>query len=127
MANVIEKRGTNANVEIASVAIVYDGASAGGAMVSTAMIPADATIVGVYLNTSKADGAVQAGTGTLRVAVGGAAQWIMAATSAGNTKAGVPITVAGSFTGAIHVTAGGTVTAANGVHYISVAYVRGNG
>lgn len=127
MANVIEKRGTNANVEIASVAIVYDGATAGGAMVSTAMIPADASIVGVYLNTSAANGVALAGTGTLRVAVGGAAQWIMAATNAAGAAAGVPVTVTGSFTGAIHVTCTGTVTAANGVHYISVAYVRGNG
>tara|TARA_R110002020_G_scaffold235_9_gene1302 strand:+ start:1038 stop:1421 length:384 start_codon:yes stop_codon:yes gene_type:complete len=126
MANVIENRAVNANVEIASIAVIYDGVAAGGAMVSTAMIPADASVVGVYLNTSTANGAVLAGTGTIRVAVGGAAQWVMAATTAGNAKAGFPVPLTGSFTGAIHVTMGGTVTAVNGVHYISVAYVRGN-
>ena len=126
MANLIEDRAQNANIELASVAIVYDGSTAGGAMVSTAMIPADASVVGVYLNTSTAQGAVLAGTGTIRVAVGGAAQWITGAIAAGNVKAGHIEAVAGSFTGAIHITAGGTVTAVNGVHYISVAYVRGN-
>tara|TARA_B100001094_G_C18196390_1_gene811688 strand:+ start:27883 stop:28266 length:384 start_codon:yes stop_codon:yes gene_type:complete len=126
MANAIENRAMNANIELASVAIVYDGSTAGGAMVSTAMIPADAVVVGVYLNTSSTNGAVLAGTGTIRVAVGGAAQWVTGAIAAGNVKAGGGNLVAGSFTGAIHVTAGGTVSAANGVHYISVAFVRGN-
>ena len=126
MANLIEDRAQNANVELASVAIVYDGSTAGGAMVSTAMVPADASIVGVYLNTSNADGVVLTGAGTIRVAVGGATNFIHVAPSAANTKAGVPITVAASFTGAIHVTCSGTVTQVHGVHYISVAYVRGN-
>jgi hypothetical protein len=126
MANVIANRAVNANVECVSIAVTYDGSAAGAAMVSTAMIPADASVVGVYLNTSTAEGAVLAGTGTIRVAVGGATQWIMAATSAGNAKAGFPVPLTGSFTGAVHVTMGGTVTAANGVHYITVAYVRGN-
>tara|TARA_R110002050_G_scaffold116946_1_gene233596 strand:- start:21772 stop:22155 length:384 start_codon:yes stop_codon:yes gene_type:complete len=126
MANMIENRAVNANVEIASIAVVYDGSTAGGPMVSTQMIPADASVVGVYLNTSSANGAVLAGTGTVRVAVGGATNWLMGAVAAGNAKAGYPIPLAGSFTGAIHVTMGGTVTAVNGVHYISVAYVRGN-
>lgn len=126
MANTISDRAMNANVELASIAVKYDGTTAGGAMVSTAMIPADASIVGVYLNTSAANGVALAGSGTIRVAVGGAAQWITGAISAANSRAGVPVTLTGSFTGAIHVTMGGTVSAANGVHYISVAYVRGN-
>ena len=123
MANVIENRAINANVELASFAVVYDG-SAGGAMVTTQMIPADASIVGVYLNTSAANGAALAGSGTIRVAVGGALNWIMTAAAAGNCRAGFPVPLTGSFTGAIHFTGGGTVTA--GTHYISVAYVRGN-
>ena len=126
MANTISDRAVNANVELASIAVQYDGTTAGGAMVSTAMIPADASIVGIYLNTSAANGVALAGTGTIRVAVGGASNWIMAATSAANAKAGFAVPLVDSFTGAIHVTMGGTVSAANGIHYISVAYVRGN-
>ena len=127
MANVIANRAINGNIELASVAIVYDGSTAGSAMVSTAMIPSDASIVGVYLNTSSANGAVLAGTGTLRIAVGGAGNWLTGALAAAACKAGAAVLfTGGNFTGAIHVTTSGTVTAVNGVHYITVAYVRGN-
>ena len=79
----------------------------------------------IYINTSNG-GAVLAGTGTIRVAVGGATNWVTAAIAAGSVKASV-LAPAAQFTGAIHVTAGGTVTAANGVHIITIGYVRGNG
>jgi len=127
MANIIEKRAINGNIELASVAIVYDGSAAGTAFVSDAMIPEGSSITGVYLNTSTANGAVLAGTGTLRVAVGGAANWVTGSLAAAACKAGSAVLyTGGNFSGAIHVTAAGTVTAVNGVHYITVAYVRGN-
>jgi len=127
MANIIEKRAINGNIELASVAIVYDGSAAGSAFVSDAMIPVGSTITGVYLNTSTANGGVLAGTGTLRVAVGGATNWVTGSIAAAACKAGPAVLYSGgNQSGAIHVTAGGTVTAVNGVHYITVAYVRGN-
>jgi hypothetical protein len=127
MANMIEKRAINGNIELASVAIVYDGSTAGSAFVSDAVIPEGSTITGVYLNTSSANGAVLAGTGGLRIAVGGAAQWLTGTLAAAACKAGPAVLFSGAnYTGAIHVTATGTVTAVNGVHYITIAYVRGN-
>jgi len=125
MANMIENRAINANIELASVAITYDGTTAGSPFVSTVMIPAGATVVGVYINTSAAFGAALAGTGALRVAVGAPNAWITGAIAAASCKAGVVVPTSANASGAIHVNATGTVSVA-GVHYISVGYVQGN-
>ncbi|QDP52768.1 MAG: hypothetical protein Unbinned838contig1000_19 [Prokaryotic dsDNA virus sp.] len=125
MANVIESRATKGKIETVSVAIKYDGSTAGGAMVSDVEIPADAVLDSIYINTNNG-GAVLAGTGALRVAVGGAAQWVTAAIAAANVKASV-LVPSNQHTGLIHVTASGTVSTANGVHIVTIAYIRGNG
>lgn len=122
MANSINDRAKNAEIKCAAVEVTCDG-SAGGAMVSTQVIPDGATIVGLYCKTDD-DSALGGTSPTVRVAVGGATNWICAATA---DPATVAIAIAGAgaggFSGAVHVTIGGTPDA--GSYYLSVCYLAG--
>ena len=130
MANITKDAAINGTVDTVAVSIDYDG-TAGGAYVFTNMVPTGSVIKDITLNTSL--GVVLPGTGTLRVAVGGAAAWVTAVTAAAACIPGAIAITGGSpslvLNGAIHVTAGGTVTApAAGIthkHVITISYTSG--
>ena len=130
MANLIKDGAINGTHDSVSVSIEYDG-TVGGAYVFTNAVPAGCVITGITLNTSL--GVVLPGTGTLRVAVGGAAAWVTGVIAAAACIPGVMTMSGGSpqlvLNGAIHVTASGTVTApvapARHKHTITISYISG--
>jgi len=130
MANITKDGAINGTVDVVSVSIEYDG-SAGLAYVFTNSVPPGSVIKDITLNTST--GVALAGTGTLRVAVGGPIAWNTNTILAGACVPG-PLTLSGGSaqlvqSGAIHVTAGGAVTApvapAKARHVISISYTSG--
>jgi len=128
MANIIKNGAINGTVDTVAVSIEYDGTTGGTvAHVFTNIVPAGAVIKDITLNTST--GVVLAGSGTLRVAVGGATAWNTATIIAAACVPGT-LTLSGGSpqlvqSGAIHVTTGGTVSTVAGRHVITISYTSG--